>query len=317
MKYNFNYLIDKIAASEFDGIPFKHIYIENFFSDEHFEEIKNSEEIASPNAINDKELIRGLQDKGFKVIGFPGCITNIKKYIKWHSEKKNVQHNSSCEGFGMVLRLYKFESPILSALNAFLIGDEFNKAIADKFGITFANCSIDGGIQKYLDGYEISPHPDIRKKAATFMVNINPSDQSESLNHHTHYLKLKPIRKYVQTFWDGNQNVDRTWLPWSWADTVKQQKKNNSIVLFSPLNDTLHGVKADYNHLITQRTQLYGNLWYLENPADKSLKWESLDLQGLVPTTKLKHKAIKLIPSSVKTNLKKLLRLNERGSRNI
>ena len=53
-----------------------------------------------------------------------------------------------------------------------------------------------------------------------------------------------------------------------------------SIVLFSPSNDTLHGVKADYNHLYTQRTQLYGNLWYKESSVDKTLEWEQLDLSN-------------------------------------
>ena len=48
----------------------------------------------------------------------------------------------------------------------------------EKFGIEYQNCNIDGGIQKYLDGYELSPHPDIRLKAATFMVNINPDQKA-------------------------------------------------------------------------------------------------------------------------------------------
>ena len=142
----------------------------------------------------------------------------------------------------------------------------------------YEDCLIDGGIQKYLDGYEISPHPDTRKKAATFMVNINPTDKSEKLNHHTHYLKFKKTYSYVEEFWKGNLDIDRAWVPWEWAETVKQQSKNNSIVLFSPSDDTLHGVKASYNHLTTQRTQLYGNLWYKLSPAKKTLEWERLDL---------------------------------------
>lgn len=33
-KLNFDYLIDKIKLSEFENIPFRHIYIEDFFTHE-------------------------------------------------------------------------------------------------------------------------------------------------------------------------------------------------------------------------------------------------------------------------------------------
>ena len=157
-KYDFTYLIEKLMATDFNSKPFKHLYIENFFSDKHFNEIINSFEISSPSANNDKELIHSLIEKGFDPINFPGCVTNIKKYISWHENGKKVLTHSACEGFGMVLRLYRFQSDILRELNEFLISEEFNKAIAEKFEINFDNCTVDGGIQKYLDGYEIEVH---------------------------------------------------------------------------------------------------------------------------------------------------------------
>ena len=302
--YNFRYLIDKIEAQEFETLPFKHIYIEDFFSKEHFEEIISSAEISSPNAANDKELIDGLVEKGFKPIPFPGCVTDINDYIKWHEQGvQSAPRHTACEGFGMALRLFEFQSKILEDLNKFLASNDFNRAIAEKFGINFDSCKIDSGIQKYLDGYEISPHPDIRNKAATFMVNINPSVHSEESNHHTHYLKFKKSHAYVEEFWKGNEDIDRTWVPWSWTESMKQQKKNNSIVLFSPDDDTLHGVKASYNHLVTQRTQLYGNLWYTRNKFEKNLDWEQLDFSSKVRT----HKS--------NTELKKAA-TNEVGARN-
>ena len=320
-EYNFDYLIEKINDIDFETSPFKHIYIENFFSAEHFDEIQSAQEIASPQAKNDEELIFGLKEKGFKPIQFPGCVTDEKKYIKWHSKDSIAQNHSATEGFGMVLRLYKFESKILAALNKFLIGDKFNKALAKKFDVSFTDCVIDGGIQKYLDGYEISPHPDIRKKAATFMVNINPSDEADLLNHHTHYLRLNPSKAYVTTFWKENLDIEREWVPWSWAKTVKQQTKNNSIVCFSPSNDTLHGVKADYDHLLTQRTQLYGNLWYKESPTTTIASWELLDLATNARNAGkkiLKDDMVRLLPNSVKTMVKKVINSkNEIGKRNI
>ena len=276
--YDFTYLIDKILDAEFEQDPFVHIYLEDFFSAEHFEEIINSDEIIAPDALNDRQLIRGLQERGFKPINFPGCITDIDAYIRQHESGEKAAHHSACEGFGMSLRLYEFSSPILEEINVFLASDEFNAAIAKKFNLDIDACITDGGIQKYLDGYEISPHPDIRRKAATFMVNINPNDKSEEMDHHTHYLKFDAAHEYVEAFWRGNPSVDRAWVPWDWSITVKQQRKNNSIVLFSPSDDTLHGVKTNYDHLVTQRTQLYGNLWYKESLAKSKIEWEDLDL---------------------------------------
>ena len=316
-KYDFSYLVDKIMGAEFCEEPFKHIYLEKLFTPEHFDEILASREISGPTAKNDLELIKGLRANGFKPISFPGCVTDVDEYIKWHGGGKVGNHHSACEGFGMVLRLYEFHSPILEELNQFLASREFNDAIAQKFGVDPEVCIIDGGIQKYLDGYEISPHPDIRKKAATFMVNINPSDKSEGMDHHTHYLKFDDAHKYVESFWQGNKCVDRAWVPWDWAVTVKQQTKNNSIVLFSPSDDTLHGVKADYDHLVTQRTQLYGNLWYRENLTTSKSEWEDLDLSGRAApsrkpaspplTNRMKQAVSSVMLPAIKRKLKSLM----------
>ena len=305
--HDFSYLIEKIVASEPSTSPFKHVYIEDFFSDEHFAELIASEEIAAPDAGHDEELIQGLYRKGFKAIPFPGCITDKTKYIDWHSGGKRAKHHSAFEGFGMTLRLYDPSTPILDAINKYLSSNLFNRAVAERFGLDIENCTFDGGIQKYLDGYEISPHPDVRRKAATFMVNINPNDLSESADHHMHYLQFKPERQYVQAFWEGNPTIERAWVPWAWTDTVYQQTKNNSIVLFSPSDDTMHGVKANYDHLRTQRTQLYGNLWYSKNPASAKIEWEDLDLIGRAETQgRIKRLAMAMLPASAIKLLKRV-----------
>ena len=320
--YNFDYLIDKIASVEFSDSPFKHVYIEEFFSEDHFDEIVNSPEILPPDVTTDEELIDSLYHKGFKAIPFPGCIVDVRRYIDWHSHGKQLPHHSACEGFGMALRLYEMKSPILRALNDFITSQRFNQSIANKFSLNFSDCVVDGGIQKYLDGYEISPHPDIRKKAATFMINVNPSTLSDRLDHHTHYLRLKPSKKYVQEFWEGNPDIERVWLPWSWCESDKQQSKNNSIVIFSPSNDTFHGVKARYDHLVSQRTQLYGNLWYKECLTKGRLDWEELDLEmkakDLHSKSSFKKKSMAMFPATLKETIKGILGRHKKvGKRNI
>lgn len=99
------------------------------------------------------------------------------------------------------------------------------------------------------------------------MLNVNPSGHSEELDIHTHYLKFKPKKCFISEFWRHNENLDRCWVPWDWCDTVKRQCLNNSIVIFAPSWNTLHAVKLNYDHLITQRTQFYGNLWYEDSPS--------------------------------------------------
>ena len=264
MSNKFNYLINKINVSSKVDSPFELLEINNFLSDNDFKEIISAEEINIPSQDSDEDLLNYFFNNGYKCINFPGSITSKSAYLKWHKNKNNTHDytNTSCEGFGMTFRLKEPKSPIIEELMKFLSSLEFQEALAKKFNIDLDKVNYDQGIQKYLDGYEISPHPDLREKALTFMVNINPSDSSESKEHHTHYMKFKDEYKYVQTFWEGNKDKNRCWVPWNWCETVKEQSKNNSIVVFSPNNKSLHAVKANYNHLSYQRTQLYGNLWY-------------------------------------------------------
>ena len=50
---NFEYLIEKITKSDFCDHPFKHIYIENFFSEEDFQKIISTPEINLDACSND------------------------------------------------------------------------------------------------------------------------------------------------------------------------------------------------------------------------------------------------------------------------
>jgi hypothetical protein len=299
----FQYLIDKINAAKFEEYPFLHIQINNLFSEKDLEQILAANEIAVSGVESDEQLFASLFEKGYKIISFPGCITDRDVYLKWHKQKgTSNQVSTACEGFGMTLRLISPQSAIMTDLAEFMKGREFQEALAAKFGIDLGVVTYDSGIQKYLDGYEISPHPDIRRKALTYMVNINPGVQSEQRDHHTHYLQFRDEFKYVQAYWDGHANEDRCWVPWGWCETKKMQRENNSMVIFSPKNDTMHGVKATYNHLNGQRTQMYGNLWYKEVNVKGGPEWEDLQIGARVPvgSESLKSKVKSFVPSSIK-----------------
>lgn len=305
---SYTYLLDKIRSADFDSLPFKHIEINDFFNEEDFQQITAASEINIPDLVSDAKLVDTLLERNYKIIDFPGCILDKAAYLKWHKDRHHQEsmNNSTCEGFGMTLRLYSATSPVILNLMAFLESSEFKQTMADKFGIGIAEVVYDHGIQKYLDGYEISPHPDIRKKALTYMVNINPSADSEVQEHHTHYMTLKPEFKYVQTYWEGRPNADRCWVPWDWCTTQKVQTRNNSIVIFAPSDDTLHAVRAKYDHLRYQRTQLYGNFWFQGSETTYKPEWE--DLQIHVRQEVQTHSVVDAIKGYVPESIKSLVR---------
>ena len=101
----FDYLIEKINSSQIEKIPFDAIYIEDFFSKEHFEAIVNDSAINLNKTEDDKSLFDEVFKSGYKIIDFPGCISSEKEYINWHNHKSlDTRSNSSCESFGLSVR---------------------------------------------------------------------------------------------------------------------------------------------------------------------------------------------------------------------
>jgi hypothetical protein len=259
------YVIDRIEAAPILRQPFPHLYIENLFTDGDFAELVRQPEIKVPPMASDEALIEALHRLNFKEITFPGTTTDLAAYLAWRADPSatNPRNEETCEGCGVVMRLQAFpRDTILEEIGALFASTRFWTAAAARFGVPGAYLRRDYGLQKYLDGYEISPHPDIRSKALTFMINVNPDPKSEDLPFHTHYMTLRPERDYVSRIWADDPTAERRWLPWDWCETRSIQTRNNSMVIFAPGADTLHAIKASYDHLQTQRTQLYGNLWY-------------------------------------------------------
>jgi hypothetical protein len=305
----FDYVINKIESAEFTESPFRHLYIEDLFSEEHFSAITSAREIGLPPQNSDSELFDALFGNGYKIINFPGCITDRSKYIAWHKSKGRASNtHSACEGFGVTLRLEEPKTEILMKVRQFLSSEKFNETLAKKFEIQLSDTFQDNGIQKYLDGYEISPHPDNRRKALTFMVNINPDPKSVHREHHTHFLRLKPEYDYVCSFWKTNIDCETCWIPWDWCSTVSVQAKNNSIVIFSPSFETLHGVRASYNHLAGQRTQLYGNLWYKKTDELTRVEWEDLDLKAVARAKKSRPSVKNIVASMLPSRFRRFLK---------
>jgi len=267
-------LISKISETNFTYHPFKHLYIEEFISKEDFDELINCDEVLLKEAEDDQDLLNILINSKWEPIPFPGSTTDLNDYLAWRKDKSKFDNVNTCEGFGITFRLRNPKSKLINEYLNFFKSDGFLNCIKEKFNINTTKTTVDSGFQKYLDGYEISPHPDVRKKALTFMLNINSNPNSHNENHHCHFSEFIPEKKYIQEYWKGNITADRSWVPWQWCKTKFLHKKNNSITIFAPDNDTIHSVKAQYEHLKYQRTQFYGNLWFNEKPLPFKPCWE-------------------------------------------
>jgi hypothetical protein len=294
----FQYLLDKIDRVPFSTMPFKHLEIADFFAPEDFAEIVRAPEVALRVFSSDQDLVDGLSEAGYEPIPFPGTTDDVQTYLGWHRGGQSHPVGDTCEGFGMTFRLMRFTSPILLELQQFFTSPAFLERTAARFDITPDATRADSGLQKYLDGYEISPHPDTRQKALTYMVNINPDAESDTKDFHTHYMTFTPSKRYVQEYWRHNPDSERCWVPWDWCETEKRQTRNNSIVLFSPAEDTLHAVRASYDHLTTQRTQFYGNLWYAAEQVRENPQWRDYVITA-TPVQRVQARRSAALTSSV------------------
>jgi hypothetical protein len=258
----FDYLIEKIQQTEFCTRPFRYLYIENWLSHQHFAEIIADPQINLDPQSDLDQLLHTLAQHDYSPEPFPGCTTNIDHYREWYHSDRTARFESGLlEGFGIAFRLHKYRMSLIQELITFLNSDRFHTAIKVKFGCT-GNTRVETAIQKYLSGYEISPHADIRKKCLTYMVNINTHPTSEHADIHTHLLEFDSTHQHIYHYWHEHQDHDRCWVPWSWCESRWQHRCNNSIVMFAPDDRSLHAVKLEYDHLSWQRTQIYGNLWY-------------------------------------------------------
>lgn len=259
----FNYIVEKISECEFNSYPFKHLYIEDFLSDFHFNLIRKDSQIILPPQEDTRILIQTLKNSEYISIRFPGCITDLEEYIRSYESNSFSVDNNRLESFGVAFKLKKILCQEIKELIDFLNGSVFHECLERKFSITRKN-NVSTAIQKYLSGYEISPHPDVRSKCLTYLININTHDIVEDMDIHTYLLTFKPEYEYVQSYWKENEDMDRVWVPWEWCETQKLISKNNSLIMFAPSYNTLHAVKLKYDHCLLQRTQLYGNLWFTD-----------------------------------------------------
>jgi len=198
----FNYLLEKIMDAPFVDNGFPYLYIEDWFEQEHFDLITQAQQIDLPEYETTEEMIKDLQNNHYAPVVFPGTVTDIQQYLKWFHDRnvKGPSHaHGLLEGFGLVFRMNEYKEPKLKDLVEFLNSKQFLSSLMKKFNKS-GQTRVETAIQKYLTGYEISPHPDIRKKCLTYMVNINPNNDIDNLNTHTHFMKFKKEKEYIPEY---------------------------------------------------------------------------------------------------------------------
>ena len=208
MYKRFEYLIEKITNAPFADKPFRHLTILNFFNSEHFNLIISDPQIFCRKFEDNRDLIDGLISQGYIPQPFPGCVTDIDHYLRYLDNPIKNFSNSQIkgygrdviEGYGMTMRLSDIRSEFLNDLNKFLNSERFLKALKTKFDI-IENVNVETAYQKNLSGYEISPHPDTRNKALTYMVNIYTDSSASKLDIHTRLMRFKGKYDYLYSFW--------------------------------------------------------------------------------------------------------------------
>ena len=268
-------LLDKITNSQFIDEPFPHLLIEDFFNTYDFVSIINSNQIKLKSFEDTQSLIDHCLSNGYSILDNWGCTKDIDTYIKLLNE--NTFDDNKLEGKGLTLNLTKPDA-FLQGVIDFFKSDVLVETLKLKFNIK-DDTKVTANIHKYLTNYEISPHPDIRQKALTFLLNINTVDyvNAHRGNSHTKLCKVKNDYKYVTDFWKNNPNINTDNIPWDWTETVKEHYQNNSLLIFKPSFNTLHGIRLIYDHLPNQRTQIYGNLKYTKWDGERYVRWFDIE----------------------------------------
>lgn len=129
------YILEKIAATKLNEVPFRHLYVGDLLNREDFEAVTRSPVVDLQRCDSDADLCQRLADCGWQVKPHLGCIKDLQEYLRWHSGASQENRNqATCEGYGVAFRLQTMPSARLSEVAAFFSSDALLQALAELFG---------------------------------------------------------------------------------------------------------------------------------------------------------------------------------------
>jgi hypothetical protein len=283
--HSFEYLIEKVRSARWRHKPFKHCIISNFFKAEDFNKILEDPRCSLEPAESDRELVKMLKTRQYMPSWLPGSTDDVESYLSLREGAEcQLSRNNTCEKTGVAFRLKKDET-LNNALDRALLtldSQAFWSAIYEKAALsTDQNFTTYVAYTKYLDGHEISPHTDSRHKPVTFLINVNPLNLQLPVSSFTALMSIRDEYRYIPEYWKYNQQVDRCWLPWGWANPVSYHSANNSILIIPASDYSFHSIRLHYDHLAAQRSLIYGTSWISDQIVYECPTWEDLQI---IPT---------------------------------
>lgn len=201
-----------------------------------------------------EELRLELFDKGWVPISYPGAIEG----------NRGSNLLSRPTGKGLVYKLADkcADKPdgIRTQLHNFLVGKDSQVAnvLLAKFGLEVNSGWNTYEYNKDLNGYEISPHPDVSGKLVTYQLNLAKDEKLARYNLATRLLKLK--LDHYDDVTKLSKTRDRPWGLWEWFNEITSVPfVGNTFFTFAPSDNTYHAVKLqEYPENEQQRTMIRG-----------------------------------------------------------
>lgn len=261
----FDYLLQKIRNAPIRLEPYPHIIIPNFFNQDDYNALLSSQlamvkpdgktsQLTLPQVSNRDELRIELDRHGWQPISYPGAIEGAT----------GDDLLSRPTGSGLVYKLTNKQADgptgIRTLLHKFLVGKDSQVAdtLLSKFGKEPGSGWNVYEYNKDLNGYEISPHPDVSGKLITYQVNLAEDDRLAEYNLATRLLSIKPEHQADIDRLAAER--ERPWGLWKWFNEVATVPfVGNTFFAFAPADNTYHAVKLEeYPETEQQRTMIRG-----------------------------------------------------------
>lgn len=229
-------MLEKIETATIEPAPYPHVIIPDFMPDDYY---------------------RALLSK------IPPASDYTPAHYAGTEDEDGLEKPDNYNEHGLVYDRLA-DHPFLAELDAFFTSRVFASALLDKFSVGLWRLLGDSpiprikypffkltnlfssvyGLHKDLSGYQISPHPDNRKKIVTWLFYLPEDDRCADLGMGTYLCVPKPgvTRRDLEQGRIGSHD----WYDWRLFDIAREARMTaNTFFCFAPNRDTYHAVRLD------------------------------------------------------------------------